>query len=431
MKAWLAVVGGGLVGTALAFFAACTGGGRGVCVVEREPEVARHASGRNTGKVHAPYLYDPEKKGGFARAALAGFGMWKAYAESQGLAFREDGVLEVALDARGSRILEKYRRWGLANGLSEQDVEMLDGRQVRGREPSVRCESALFCSRDASVDYGALARALRRDAEAAGARFLTGRRVLSAGPGALELDGGGSVVADFVVNAAGGEAVDIAHMMGAGLEYTDVHFRGEYWRAPREYENLTSTSVYSAPEFPEYPFLDPHWVVRSDGSCLVGPNAVPVFSPYGYGTAENARTLLPKILEMLGSGARKTLLDGRFQALALREMASSVSKSAMISRVRRFLPGLDPGKFAERGLAGIRSQVIGPRGGFEPEALELRAGPSLSILNYNSPGATGVLPFCAGLLGRLYSDGSLGAGPSGERCGPWKFSEIQGVQDAA
>ena len=161
MKAWLAVVGGGLVGTALAFFAACTGGGRGVCVVEREPEVARHASGRNTGKVHAPYLYDPEKKGGFARAALAGFGMWKAYAESQGLAFREDGVLEVALDARGSRILEKYRRWGLANGLSEQDVEMLDGRQVRGREPSVRCESALFCSRDASVDYGALARALR------------------------------------------------------------------------------------------------------------------------------------------------------------------------------------------------------------------------------------------------------------------------------
>jgi len=429
VKVWLAVVGGGLVGTALAFFAACTGG-RPVCVVEREPEVARHASGRNTGKVHAPYLYDPEKKGGFARAALAGFGMWKAYAGSRGLAFRQDGVLEVALDGRGSKILEKYRRWGLANGLGERELQALDGREAGRREPAVRCESALFCSRDASVDYGALARALRADAERAGARFLTGRRVLSAGPGKLELDGGVSVRADFVVNAAGGEAVDIAHMMGAGLEYTDVHFRGEYWRAPPAYEKLTSTSVYSAPEFPEYPFLDPHWVVRSDGSCLVGPNAVPVFSPYGYGAAENARALLPKVLEMLGSGARKTLLDGRFQALAMREMASSVSKSAMISRVRRFLPGLDPGKFAERGLAGIRSQVIGPGGGFEPEALELRAGQSLSVLNYNSPGATGVLPFCAALLGRLYSDGSLGAGPSAEECGPWKFSEIQGVQDA-
>lgn len=430
MKAWLAIVGGGLVGTALAYFAACTGGGRRVCVVERESEVAMHASGRNTGKVHAPYLYDPAKKGGFARAALAGFGMWKEYARSRGLPFREDGVLEVSLDARGSKTLEKYRRWGLANGLSERDMEILDGRQVRGREPSVSCESGLFCSRDASVDYGALARALRVDAEAAGARFLTCRRVVGARPGALELDSG-SVESDFTVNAAGGGAVGIAHMMGAGLEYADVHFRGEYWRAPPGYEKLTSLSVYSVPEFPEYPFLDPHWVVRSDGSCLVGPNAVPVFSPYGYGAAENARALVPKLLELARSGARRTLLDARFQALAARELASSVSKTAMISRVRRFLPGLEPARFSERGLAGIRSQVVGPGGGFEPEALEVRAGSSLSVLNYNSPGATGVLPFCAGLLGRLYSDGSLGAGPSGDSCGPWKFSEIQGVQDPA
>lgn len=417
------------MGTALAYFAAHTSPGRKVCVVERERDVALHASGRNTGKVHAPYLYDPSRKKKFARAALAGFGMWRRYAGSRGLEFRQDGVLEVALDERGARVLEKYREWGLANGLCEQDLESLDGRAARAREPAVRCISALFCSRDGSVDYGALTRALRADAEAAGAQFLTGRRVSAVrqeGGASLELEGGGSVEADYAVNAAGGEAVDIAHMMGAGLGYTDVHFRGEYWKAPRRYERLTSCSVYSAPEFPEYPFLDPHWVVRSDGSCLVGPNAVPVFSPYGYGAAENARELVPKILEMLGSGARKALSDGRFQALALHEMASSFSKSAMIGRVRRFLPGLDPRAFSERGLAGIRSQVIGPDGRFEPEAIEARGAHSLSVLNYNSPGATGVLPFCASLLGRLYSDGSL-RGPASDECGPWKFSEIQGV----
>lgn len=417
------------MGTALAYFAAHSSPGRAVCVVEREQDVARHASGRNTGKVHAPYLYDPDKKKRFARAALSGFDMWKEYAALHGLDFRQDGVLEVALDERGARVLEKYRRWGLANGLEEGDMEALDARTARAKEPAVRCLSALFCSRDGSVDYAALARALRRDAEAAGARFITGRRVsgVRRGGASLDLEGGGSVDADFSINAAGGEAIDIAHMMGAGLGYTDVHFRGEYWRAPPGYEKLTSSSVYSAPEFPDYPFLDPHWVVRSDGSCLVGPNAVPVFSPYGYGAAENARELVPKILEMLGSGARKALLDGRFQALALHEMASSVSKPAMIGRVARFLPGLDHRRFTERGLSGIRSQVIGPDGRFEPEALEARGELSVSILNYNSPGATGVLPFCASLLARLYEDGSLGAPPARDGCGPWKLSEIERV----
>jgi len=84
----------------------------------------------------------------------------------------------------------------------------------------------------------------------------------------------------------------------------------------KKYHNLTKTSVYSVPEFPDYPFLDPHWIVRVDGSCEIGPNAVPVFSPYGYDTTENIKEFIPKIIEMLGSGARKTIFDKQFQELA-------------------------------------------------------------------------------------------------------------------
>ena len=70
---------------------------------------------------------------------------------------------------------------------------------------------------------------------------------------------------------------------------------------PKEYNSLTKTSIYSVPEFPDYPFLDPHWIIRVDGSCEIGPNAVPVFSPYGYDKTEISRNFLPKMLEMLGS----------------------------------------------------------------------------------------------------------------------------------
>ena len=74
---------------------------------------------------------------------------------------------------------------------------------------------------------------------------------------------------------------------------------GEYWKAPKQYNNLTKTSIYSVPEFPDYPFLDPHWIIRVDGNCEIGPNAVPVFSPYGYNKAENIKEFVPKMLEML------------------------------------------------------------------------------------------------------------------------------------
>ena len=429
MRADIAVVGGGILGTSMSYFLAHLNPGKRIVAVEREPGVARHTSGRNTGKVHAPYLYDPERKRIFARAAFAGYGMWREYASLKGLPFREDGVIEVAQDEDGIGTLEKYMRWGRLNGLSEGDMEFWDRDEARRREPEIDCRGAVFCSRDGSVDYGRLTEALKADAEGAGARFVFNSRVIGAGEAGdevqIRLNNAETIHAKFMVNAAGGEAVDIAHKLGVGLQYTDVHFRGEYWRAPEEYGGLTSASVYSVPQFPEYPFLDPHWIVRADGGCEVGPNAVPVFSPYGYDCAENAREFVPKILEMLGSGARKAILDGRFRSLVLNEIASSVSKTAMIGRVKRFLPRIDPGRFTERGFAGIRSSVINRDGKFEPDVILEKRERTLSILNYNSPGASGALPFCAHVISQLDEEGFLRlGGGGGGACGPWRFSDI-------
>lgn len=355
----------------------------------------------------------------------------------RGLPFREDGVIEVSLDADGEKTLEKYARWGRANGLSDDDIEIVDGAELKRREPEIRCHSAMVCSRDGSVDYGGLTRALRRDAEAAGAVFVTGARVSGTaaaegggggGMTVLSMDAGrakvGDVRAGFVINAAGGGAVGIAHKLGVARQYTDVYFRGEYWRAPPEYANLTSASVYSVPAFAEYPFLDPHWILRAGGGCEIGPNAVPVFSPRGYGIAQNIVSFLPKALEMLGSGARKTVLDPQFQALVLGEIASSVSKGAMIGRVKRFIPRLDHRRFTQRGLAGIRAQVVGPDGRFASDVIVEHGRGSVSILNYNSPGATGALPFCAGVIARLHRDGILRHDADADACGPWRFSEV-------
>ncbi len=212
--------------------------------------------------------------------------------------------------------------------------------------------------------------------------------------------------------------------MGVGENYTDVHFRGEYWKAPKKYNNLTKRSIYSVPEFPEYPFLDPHWIIRVDGRCEVGPNAVPVFSPYGYQRAENIKEFVPKMLEMLSSGARKAIFDRQFQKLAISEIQSSMSKSTMIDRVKRFLPKIEADKFIQRGTAGIRSSVIDDKGKFVPDVILGKNANSFHILNYNSPGATGSLPFSAYIVNLLHEDGLLQYEETDAVCGHWRFSEI-------
>ncbi|HEY3094856.1 MAG TPA: FAD-dependent oxidoreductase [Nitrososphaera sp.] len=411
----VAIIGGGVLGTSIAYFLSAHARDPGsVALIEQEENIAQHTSGRNTGKVHAPFLYDPAKKKTFAKAASLGYEMWQDYSDHKGLPFKRDGVLEVALDDKGTDRLQNYMEWGEANGLGKSELHLLDKNEVAKIEPNVRCASAIYCSKDASVNYGALSLALMQDLQSFGCKLLLGHKAeriaYSHGTYLVTTSQKQQVKADYLVNAAGGNSMDIAHMMGIAEGYTDLHFRGEYWQAPPQYHGLTKLSIYSVPKHPEYPFLDPHWIVRADGRREVGPNAVPVFGPYAYTWHKNLADMLPKIMESSRTGARRIVFDRQFMSLASSELKSSLSKTVMINRVREFLPQLRPQAFTLRGTAGIRSSVIDKTGRFVPDTLVLERDFSLHVLNYNSPGATGALPMAANIAGKVIEAGALPTG---------------------
>jgi len=422
------IIGGGILGTSISYFLSCLNKSKKIAVIEQAHNVAFHTSGRNTGKVHAPYLYNPEKKKLFAKAAFHGYEMWEEYAKLRNLPFKKDGVIEVALDQKGIKVLEKYLKWGKQNGLEDKDIKLMNSSELNKIEPEIKCEAALYVYKDGSADYSIFTDSVMKDSEASGTKFILDTRVTrikkDSNKWEITLDGEHKIFAKFLINAAGGEAINIAHDVQVAEKLTDVHFRGEYWRAPKEYHDLTKTSVYSVPEFPDYPFLDPHWIIRVDGSCEIGPNAVPVFSPYGYNKTENIKEFIPKMLEMLGSGARKAIFDKQFQELAINEIQSSMSKSAMIDRVKRFLPKIDANKITEKGTAGIRSSIIDDSGKFVPDVILIDDDMSFHILNYNSPGATGALPFSAYIVNHLNTTGLLKSENLNAQCGPWKFASI-------
>ena len=424
----LIIIGGGILGTSLAYFLSFLNKSKKIAVIEQEHNVAHHTSGRNTGKVHAPYLYNPEKKKLFANAAFHGYEMWKEYSKLQNLPFKEDGVIEVALDEKGIKVLEKYLKWGKQNGLEKKDIELIDKAELKKIEPEIKCEAALYVHRDGSTDYSILTNSIMKDSKENGIDFLFDKKITRIkkinNKWEIIINGNHKIFTDFLINAAGGKAIDIAHDIEVAKNLTDVHFRGEYWRTPKKYHSLTKTSVYSVPEFPDYPFLDPHWIIRVDGSCEIGPNAVPVFSPYGYDTTENIKEFIPKVFEMLGSGARKAIFDKQFQELAFSEIQSSMSKSVMIERVKKFLPKINPKEITEKGTAGIRSSVINENGKFVPDVILLEEETSFHILNYNSPGATGALPFSAHVINQLHKKGLFENEDMEAQCGPWKFNDI-------
>jgi L-2-hydroxyglutarate oxidase len=414
----VSIVGGGILGCAIAYFLSITTDST-IIVMEQEKKVAMHTSSRNTGKVHAPFYYNPEKKSSTATYALKGFDMLKRYCSFHSLPFKEDGVVEIATNEREIDTLLKHIQWAHKNGLRDEDVKFLSKHEMLQIEPNVKCEAGIVCVRDASTDYGLINQKLMEDAIKLGCKTSFENKFRSIRYNTntnenREMTIKGTVkdiTTDYVINATGGNSLDIAHNLNLAKEFTDLHFRGEYWIAPKKYNALTKRSIYSVPRNTEYPFLDPHWIIRSDGRCEVGPNAVPVFGPYTYTSYDNLMNVVPKIFASCKVGILKLLLSKQFLQLVSNEFSSSFSKTNMVNRVRRFLPSLNPHDFKQRGMAGIRTILIDKNGEFASESLVVEDDSSLHILNYNSPGATGALPVAANIARTLVQKNIVNSTP--------------------
>ena len=202
--------------------------------------------------------------------------------------------------------------------------------------------------------------------------------------------------------------MDLLHFFGEGMEFTDLHFRGEYWEIRPERSDLAGRNIYSVPRHIELPFLDPHWIVRSDGRREIGPNAVLVAGSRTYeGFARSLGELAGKIWEAPRLNKLRLFLNRDFLRLAGEEWMSSLSSAAMVRRVRKFLPDLRARDLLRRGTAGIRSSAVDREGRFVKEAIVRTAYRSFHVTNYNSPGATGAPAYSAHLLGLIRESGCL------------------------
>ena len=423
----IAIIGGGILGTSISYWISSLYDVN-QCVIEKEPKVAMHASSRNTGVVHSPFYLNPKTKKVLAKSALISYEMWEQLAKKTKVPWKKTGVLELALDEEQHKSLEEYMKWGDKNGIPEDDLELLDGKQVAKLEPNVTCHSAVSCRREVSTDYGLFTEEIKKESKRNGTEFLFKKNVRNITKNAknstIFFDDGSSVTADFVINCAGGNSLDIAQLMGLATEYSDLHFRGEYWVADAKYQDLVKSTIYTVAEFKGYPFLDPHWIKKANGQTEIGPNAVPVSSPEIYeGFIGDIGTSLLKIKDVVTGNAKKLFSDPDFISLISKEWLSAISKTAMIRRVQKFIPKIQPEFFSKRGTSGIRSPIITPEGKFLLDVMELENEHSFNIINYNSPGATGAPAYSAFIVKKLQEKGFLDFKQT-ENPSLWKFEDV-------
>ena len=343
------VVGAGIVGLALADRIRQVQPTATIVVFDKESSVGQHASGRNSGVLHAGFYYSPDSLK--AQLTRDGNKLLREFLAAENIPIRETGKVVVAQTDSDVMQLQELHRRGQANGVA---TELVGETRLAELEPLAKTVNLALWSPNTAVANPlqatvALAEKVKRE----GTVLKLGHEVISVGPGKVVTSKGVFSVG-HVINGAGLYADRIAKPFGFCDDYAMLPFKGLYWYgnwAP----NTLQRHVYPVPD-PRNPFLGVHLTVTVDGRAKIGPTAIPIFSRESY---QGFGGLTPReILEIVGLYP-KFLTSKNHDVLGLiRSEMPKYSQRHLVKQAQSLVPIISPADFKERGKPGIRAQLL-------------------------------------------------------------------------
>lgn len=381
------IIGGGIVGICLARELRRRFSDQSVVLIEKEADCGRHASGRNSGVIHAGFYYSADSlKARFTRAGNLAL---HAYCEEKGLPVLRCGKLVVAKDEGELPLIDELLRRGRANGVP---VEKISEEEARKIEPRAKTwGSALFSPSTSSADPRQVLAAMRADAESEGVEILTGAAYRTRKDNTI-VTAQGPISFGHAVNAAGLYADKIARDFGFSRRYRILPFKGLYLYSD-EPPGALRAHIYPVPDL-RNPFLGVHFTLTADGHIKIGPTAIPAFWREQYHGLQNFHAR--EFLEILAREAALMISsDFDFKKLALEELAKR-SRAQLVALAARLAHNVRLEDFSRWGEPGIRAQL------FDIETRRLVMDfviegdeRSTHVLNAVSPGWTCAIPFAA------------------------------------
>ena len=380
------IIGGGIIGSTLALELAKQGAK--VTVLEKENCLGLHQSGRNSGVIHSGVNQKPGSLK--AKMCVEGSKRLRQYCRDRAIPMVECGTLVIARNQNEIKILEELLRLG--NECSVPGLQIIDEKELRRREPVSKGIAALFSPTGATIDSLKFLETVASEAKEKGVEFHLYHKV-------IEIDGKkirtthAEFSGDYIVNCAGLEADNIAHMMRVGLGYRIIPFRGEYM----EVKNCpVNTMIYQPPDL-KFPFLSIHLTRETDGKVLAGPTATLAFGREAYDKEWN----FGEMAEMfLSKPFQKLVLSKEFLGLAYSNFKISVSRKAFWKEIDSLVTGVKLDQITPH-RSGIRAQMVDSEGKLVNDILVEKGENSTHVLNAVSPGLTSSLAFAEYLAGSL------------------------------
>jgi len=388
----LAVIGGGILGLAVARELQARHSGARLCVLEAEERIGSHQTGHSSGVIHAGIYYRP----GSLKARLCTEGSRELYdyCDERRLPYAKSGKLVLATEQSELEGLAELERRGRANGVP--GLRRIEPAEIAEIEPQARGVAALHSPETGVTDFVAIAESFRMDVEAAGGavHLSSGVTGVEHAPGRIVLrHAQGTTRAAAAVFCAGLWSDRLAIACGAPDDPRIVPFRGGYLELPGPAAEAVRASVYPVPD-PNLPFLGAHVTRALDGRVLIGPSALMAPARDAY----RLRTVRPRDLGETLAWPGTWRLAARHWRTGLRELRHAAGDRAFLAEAARLVPALR-GARTTAARAGIRAQAVARDGSLVDDFVVHRTERAIHVRNAPSPAATSSLA-----LARLIAD---------------------------
>jgi len=382
-KESIAISGGGILGLSIGIALLKKQPSLSVTVFEKEADLGLHASGRNSGVLHAGFYYSPDSlKAKFCRE---GNEQLRFFIAKYGVPYINPGKIVLAQNIEQVAGLQKLYNRGVANGVQ---LEIRTQKELVDLEPLAKSDFDFLWSPTTGVsDPLKLIQALGREFISMGGEIKYNSHISFVNQLTLN---GKVLKCDHFVNASGSFATEVAQKMGFAKNYRVMPFLGTYKQVPVEKLPL-SRLIYPVPH-PVNPFLGVHFTLSIDGKVKIGPTAIPVLGKEQYALSSKFAlsdlTIFLRNVLSINSGEKHNLAS-----IALSEYPNLFEKT-LIERSSHLVPSVKSVKGWERKRPGIRAQLLDIRNGELVQDFIVEGDEkSTHILNAVSPGWTAALPF--------------------------------------
>ncbi|MBM2835056.1 MAG: hypothetical protein HW406_2217 [Candidatus Brocadiaceae bacterium] len=379
------IVGGGIIGLSIARELNNRQPDLKITLIEKEATVACHASGRNSGVLHAGFYYTPDSLK--SRFTVEGNKLLTDYCLKNNLSINRCGKVVVAKEEKELDGIFELKRRGDTNGV---DLELIDEKRLEELEPNARTfDKALYSPTTSVVNpkevVGHIADTLKRKVNILfNAKFIKrdDTNTISANTHTIKFK--------HLINSAGLYADKIAHQFGIGQKYTLIPFKGLYM----EYKDssLTRKHIYPVPNL-KNPFLGIHFTITISGKVKIGPTAIPAFWRENYEGVSNFN--LNEFLEVLFHETKLFFTNAfNFRSLTFEEF-KKYYRNYFIQQATHLVKKIDINKFGNYLTPGIRAQLLDKKEMKLVMDFVVEHGEnSTHILNAVSPAFTSAFSFC-------------------------------------